>query len=332
MGGCTATRYCDASFKTRVATFCKGRGRGADYYDRTSSEVVGEIYCHRTVQNVARRNGAPVVQNRFWLSASGSRRIILVLATNALSGPVRTSRSERTIPSRDEPEEGGHLYGGLFDAGRLLLGHQLRGDEIRCRVHSSSTHRGFALRCRRRPDVLPPPPPGAGRQAQTEGPSPRSWFGVPGSGDRPDGLYIWREHDQCCQHRSHLRHSPHLGAAPWPDARAGEARVEGRRGRGTLDPGCRHCLLRGPRDRGNEPGRGSFRARGGDGIRELHCTIDARAGASLAADGGDLLLALRGDGPPAALFSVSHRTRVGERWGRSMGGRGLLGGLGHRLL
>lgn len=46
-------------------------------------------------------------------------------------------------------------------------------------------------------------------------------------GDRPDRLHLGREYDQCRQHRSHLRHSPHLGAPPWPAARAGEARVEG---------------------------------------------------------------------------------------------------------
>jgi hypothetical protein len=92
--------------------------------------------------------------------------------------------------------------------------------------------------------------------------------------------------------------------------------VEGRRGRGTIDPGCRHCLLRGPRDQGNEPGRGSFRARGGDGVRELHCTLDARARASLAADGGDLLLALRG----LVLLLLSSPYLIGLEWGSVGGG------------
>lgn len=82
---------------------------------------------------------------------------------------------------------------------------------------------------------------------------------------------------------------------------------------------------------GTEPGRRSLRARGGDGVRELHRTLDAGAGASLAA-GGDLLLALRRAGRPAALFTVPYRFGVGERWHRSMGGCGLLGGLRHRFL
>src|SRR5215208_2068646 len=140
---------------------------------------------------------------------------------------MRSMRSGVTISSRDRPKEGGHLYGGLFDASRRLLGRQLRGDEVRGRVHASTAHRGLTLHSRRYLDVLPPPHPGASGHAQTERPSLRGGPGVPRGGDRPDSFHLRREHDQCCQHRSHIRHCPHLGTVPEPDARVGDAHAEG---------------------------------------------------------------------------------------------------------
>ncbi|CAA9398368.1 MAG: Permease of the drug/metabolite transporter (DMT) superfamily, partial [uncultured Rubrobacteraceae bacterium] len=221
--------------------------------------------------------------------------------------------------------EGGRR--GLRHGGRAglrggLLGPQLRGDQVRGRLHTPARARGRPVRGGGWAAVLRAASGGAEEPARKKGPAANGGARVLRGGDRPDRLHFRRQPRQRGEHRPDLRHSPRVGPPARLGARPGTAHRQGCPRRGPLRGRRRLRRLRGAGGRGRRPSRrgpGPYGRRLRRGVRGA---LDAAPRALLAAGGRDLPGALRGARSLAALLAAAHRRGVaGGRGGAAAGGR-----------
>ncbi len=171
----------------------------------------------------------------------GEYPIHTVLGDGSWPRQVRSLWRKRRIRCRGRPE-GNRAHGALADPGRRILGHQLRGDEVRCRVPPPAAHRRIPVHRWRLAASVRPAATRAGERARTQGCTSHAGTGLPRRGDGPDCLHLRYQPHERLQHRSRLRHRTGVGAAPGPSPRAGEALPERHTRRHPLYLGDRHSL------------------------------------------------------------------------------------------